>query len=174
MRTYINEYYMYLLDKVGALTGYFRNRSRICAQLFLIEFRWDFTIELDADRAENGKRLRLNYYYDTGRNSGMKGTPCTVLEMLIAMSCAMEDIMGEPGNDHPERWFWDMIDNLGLGDMDDDNFDECVVNDRVANWMSRNYDRNGNGGIFPLRFSKSDQRRVPIWEQAGSYMSERV
>lgn len=140
----------------------------LCRQLFSIEFRWDYAIELDADRAENGKELRLLYFNETGNNSGMGGMPCTVLEMMIALSLAMENIMGEPGNDHPERWFWEMIDNLGLR-----NYSEQSVIDNVGKWMARDYDKDGRGGIFPLNRPLRNQRTVPIWEQAGSYMCER-
>lgn len=76
--------------------------------------------------------------------------------------------MGEPGNDHPERWFWEMIDNLGLR-----NYSEQSVIDNVGKWMARDYDKDGRGGIFPLNRPLRNQRTVPIWEQAGSYMCER-
>lgn len=165
-------YFNYLLSKVGMLHSEY---TQLCLYMSKIEFRWDYTIELDGDRAEEGKALRVLYYKETGsNNTGLSLAPCTVLEMLVALAMGMEEIMGEPGNDHPERWFNDMIFNLGLSEMTDDNYNEYFVSDAIGKWMMRDYDKNGHGGLFPLSYKRRDQRRVPIWEQAGAYMSERV
>ena len=163
-------YFEWLISKVDSGMRF----RRLYGFLFDIEFRWDFTIELDGDRAEKGKSLRLLYFDETGRRSAMEGIPCTVLEMMVALSLDMENIMGEPGNDHPERWFSQMIDNLGLSMMDNYHFDQERVIASVGRWLGRDYDKNGNHGLFPLKTFRHDQRRVPIWEQACAYMSERV
>ena len=46
--------------------------------------------------------------------------PQVVLEVLVALSRRIEiEIMGEPGNDHIEKWFWIMLSNLGVMVRDD-------------------------------------------------------
>lgn len=156
------KYFRFLLSLV-------KGDYKLCKTLFSLEFRWDYTIELDADRAENGKGLRVLYFQETGESAGMDGEPCNVFEMLVAMCLAMENIMGEPGNDHPDRWFNDMMENLDILDKD-----TAEVQEKVCKWMMRDYDKNGVGGIFPISKPYRDQRKVPIWEQAGEYMSERL
>lgn len=165
-------YFAFLVHKVDGF-GAWRDRIMLLHLLFDTEYRWDFCVPLDADRAEDGKSLRLLYFHETGFQSCMAGEPCNVLEMLLAMAIDMENIMGEPGEDHPERWFWEMLGNIGLADMTDDKYDAQTVIDAIGNWMARNYDRRGKGGIFPLHRSRRDVRRMPIWEQAGMYMTER-
>lgn len=165
-------YFRYLVEKVDGF-GAYSGRLTLLKQLFETEFRWDYAIPLDADRAEDGKNLRLLYFHETGDRSNMQFYPCTVLEMMIAMAIDMENIMGEPGDDHPEHWFWEMLENIGLSNVTDRNYDAQLVGDAIGNWMARGYDKKGQGGIFPLKRSRRDVRRMPIWEQAGMYMTER-
>ena len=167
-----DKYFRYLVDKVDGL-GAYSGRTTLLKQLFETEYRWDYKIPLDSDRAEDGKNLRLSYFHETGKHSHMEFKPCTVLEMLIAMSLAMENIMGAPGDYHPERWFWEMLENIGIANMKDRNYDSQSVASAIDVWLSRDYDKKGHGGIFPLHRSKRDVRRMPIWEQAGMYMTER-
>ena len=165
------KYFRWLLGKVELRSD--TRYSILCEQLFHTEFRWDLTIDLDADRAENGMALRIIYHEETGLHANMNGEPCNILEMLVALSIAMEEIMGDVDDCHPGRWFAEMIYNLDLADMTDDNYTPNVVINNVGNWMSRNYDKNGRGGLFPLRSRCKDQRKAPIWEQAGNYLSEK-
>jgi len=158
-------YFDWLLSKVDGWPY-----RQVCDYLYHIEFRWDYTIELDGDRAEKGKALRYLYFTEKRQDSGMSGMPCTVLEMLVALAIDMENIMGEPGNDHPERWFSDMLCNLGIAN----SFSRQDIVNKVGRWMARDYMPDGNGGLFPLSNSPNDQRRSPIWAQAGLYMCERV
>ena len=164
-------YFLYLFKKVDGF-GAYPDRLLLLRQLFQTEFKWDARIELDADRAEDGKGLRLLYFHETHKDSHMFG-PCNVFEMLLAMAIDMENIMGEPGDDHPEHWFWEMLDNIHVANVMDYNYDAQFVDEMVTNWMERKYDRKEVGGVFPLTKSRRDVRRMPIWEQAGMYMTER-
>jgi hypothetical protein len=61
-----------------------------------------------------------------------------------------------------------MINNLDMDWLDPDDILDCI--DR---FLSRKYDYNGVGGIFPLRKGASeDQRNVEIWYQMQSYLME--
>lgn len=81
----------------------------------------------------------------------------------------------EYGNRAPQ-WFWMMLDNLELTKYDDSvEFNLDVLNyihgtvDRV---LFRRFDQNGDGGLFPLKSSKSDQRITDFWTQFLLYLDE--
>ena len=38
--------------------------------------------------------------------------------------------------------------------------------------IDRGYSRRGVGGLFPLKYSKNDQRKVELWYQMHSYLIE--
>ena len=60
--------------------------------------------------------------------------PCSVLEMMIALSMRCEEqIMDDPdiGN-RTGQWFWDMIDNLGLGEHERLKFDGRYVDEGAS------------------------------------------
>ena len=170
-------YFNWLCSKVRAdRDPEYMHYSCLLNDLFNQEYRWDFAIESDANRADDGINLRLLYSQETGDRLDWinRKTSCTILEMLIAMSIRIEmDIMGDPGEDRPERWFWEMLGNLGLMIMTDDNYDPNYVTDIIWRWMARQYSKNGSGGLFPLRKPTSDQRSIPIWDQMGAYLVER-
>ena len=103
--------------------------------------------------------------------------PCSVLEMMLALSIRCEEhIMDDPeiGNRTGE-WFWIMIVNLGLGSMDDTRYDEEYVDDILDKFLNREYDADGTGGLFPVRnprYAQYDLRNVDIWYQLNWYLQE--
>lgn len=170
-------YFEWLCSKVKAdREPEYMHYHCLLSDLFNQEYRWDFAMESDANRADDGINLRRLYFQESGDKITWadRKFSCTILEMLIAMSIRIEmDIMGNPGEDRPERWFWEMLGNLGLMTMTDNNYNPDYVAEVIHKWMARQYGKNGNGGIFPLKKPASDQRAVPIWEQMGAYLVER-
>lgn len=168
------EYFNYLTDKISE--GVVRHRS-LLAYLFDRPFTWSYKIQTDANRAKDGKFLRDRYANETGDYLlySDRIEPCSVLEMLVALSIRIEeDIMAEPGEEKPEKWFWEMIKNLGLYPATDKVYREDLVRGIVDNWLTRNYEPNGNGGLFPLHSAKKDQRLVSIWDQMNFYLNEKL
>ena len=167
-------YFIYLVDKIdGGKTGY----TLLLATLFDTEFTWSYKIPTDANRAKDGRFFRDRYANETGDYLlySDRIEPCNVLEMLVALSVRIEeDIMGEPGDEHPEKWFWEMISNLGLYPATDKVYREDLVEGVIKAWLSRSYEANGNGGLFPLLHPKKDQRLVSIWDQLNFYLNERL
>lgn len=163
-------YFNYLVGIVGGTYG----KLKLLTFLYNTEFVWDYRIELDGDRAENGKMLRYNYQHDTGKRCEYgPDVPCTVLEMLVAMAIGIDRIMDEPSNPNAQRWFWEMLKNLGLDDMYDISYNQQKVIEAVGKWMNRDYDRKGRGSIFPLKKSAHiDMRKAHIWQQAGFYLND--
>lgn len=136
-----------------------------------IEFR--YSMPDDANRAEDGIGLRYRFAYDTGcacADSHLSG-PCSVLEMLVALSIRCENFMEDPqiGN-RTQQWFWGMIVNLGLGGMYNDRFDRQEANAIIRMFLDRDYEPNGRGGLFRIRSCDVDLRRVEIWKQLCWYL----
>ena len=70
------------------------------------------------------------------------------------------------------QWFWNMIVNLGLSNMNDDNFDETYFNRVMQIFLNREYSPNGRGGLFTVKNSPADMRTVEIWYQFMWYLNE--
>ena len=69
-------------------------------------------------------------------------------------------------------WFWSMLSNLSLDRFDNHSFSPYMVHSIVEIMLIRNYDRNGRGGMFPLRHTSVDQRNVEILFQFNAWRSE--
>lgn len=139
-----------------------------------------YTIELDSNRAEDGKDLRYRFAYDydyynaeqIGRYLDVK--PCSVLEMMVALVIRCEEhIMDNPDiGDRTGYWFWNMISNLGLDSMDDNRFDEYYVDRIIDRFLYRKYKPNGEGGLFTVQHCRHDLRDVEIWYQLMWYLDD--
>lgn len=131
----------------------------------------DFTyiIEMDGNRAEDGMDLRYQFGYERESDN----IPCSVLEMMIALTIRCEEhIMINPdiGNRTGE-WFWGMIENLGLIEMNDVNYNQKYVANIISKFLKREYKRNGVGGLFRVNNCKYDLRTVEIWYQMCWYLA---
>ena len=79
--------------------------------------------------------------------------------------------MDDPEKDNGlSKWFWTMVDNLGLGSMDDANFDEEYSRFVIFRFLNREYSSNGEGGLFVINNCKYDLREVEIWQQMCWYL----
>ena len=145
----------------------------------LHEVEFTYTLPMDGNRAEDGIDLRYRFGYENDYSepmiaSGLDDRPCSVLEMMIALSMRCEEqIMDDPdiGN-RTGQWFWDMIDNLGLGNMSDSKFDNSYVDEMLQRFLNRDYKRNGEGGLFTINRRGLDMRSVEIWYQMCWHLQE--
>lgn len=168
-----NEYFEWLCD----LTCKNRYSSRISYKKLLwhlhtIEFR--YLISRDANRAEDGLEMRHMFVYENDYTDDVElyiDGPCSVLEMMMALSLKCEGIMndGQIG-DRTKQWFWGMISNLGLGSMTDDNYNDIYVEDIVNRFLDRDYEPDGRGGLFTVRNCEDDLRDIEIWHQLCWYL----
>jgi hypothetical protein len=142
---------------------------KLFRQLFKTEFIW--FVPNDDNRAEDGRELRGEWasLEDVHVDAEWAGLGCSFLEMLIGLSRRLEFMTDRDVT----YWFWHLIGNLGLlGHNDRARFPEEDVDDRTSAVIWRTYDRNGDGGLFPLRHADKDQRKVEIWYQLNSYLLE--
>lgn len=131
----------------------------------------------DDNRAEDGKQLRHEFVEEsTGvADEGWFHYGCSVLEMLIALARRLYFLADRDVS----YWFWHLINNLQLTQFNDAycdnaNYDTQDLIDAVLDRLiNRTYDEYGNGGLFPLRETDTDQRKVEIWYQMNYYLLER-
>lgn len=165
-------YFEWMLDLVCG-DRHFRDPSyqKLLKRLHEIEFV--YLLDMDANRADDGTDLRDRFAYETGIDiQDMDGYPCSVLEMMVALAHRCEEqIMGDPDmGDRTGKWFFEMIENLGLIDMDDDHYDDYIVDRTIMKFMRREYDRDGAGGLFPDCRYDCDMRQIDIWYQMMWYL----
>lgn len=146
---------------------------------FLNSVYFSWTIDMDENRAADGVDFRLRYadshpdvtYRDVYLYLNHK---CTVLEMMVALAARCEEqIVGnlERGL-MPDRWFMRMLSSMHLIDMDDEHYDEFVINAIIRNFLDRNYKEDGEGSLFWLDYPCGDMRTVEIWRQMAWYLNE--
>lgn len=137
-------------------------------------------MNMDVNRADDGKNLRYRFAieYCDGRPTNtilreLDYKPyCTMLEMMVALAIRCEETImtDDEYGDRTGIWFWNMIVSLGLGTMNDSRFDEKYVNIVLDRFMNRQYNRNGEGGLFTIDGINKDMRRVEIWYQMCWYI----
>lgn len=156
---------------------YSKSYRKLFVRLHDTEFT--YTIPMDGNRAEDGIDLRYRFgreqhYNDRMIASFLDDRPCSVLEMMIALSIRCEEhIMDDPDiGDRTGQWFWAMIASLGLGSMYDARFDRDRVDDILARFLERDYARNGEGGLFTVNLCRQDMRSIEIWYQMACYLKE--
>ena len=145
---------------------------KLLSYLHNTEFK--YLLPMDENRAEDGTYLRYLFaldYTSVSRADEYLDGPCSVLEMMIALSLKIEETMDDPLiGDRTAQWFWNMVVSLGLGSMNDDRFDEIYVNEVLATFLNREYEPNGKGGLFTIRGCREDLRDVDIWHQMCWYL----
>lgn len=146
--------------------------------VFLDSIPFTYTIAMDGNRVSDGLHLRYRFGSERGINVAeidhcLAGKPCSILEMMVALAKRCEEtIMDDPEyGDRTNLWFWGMIDNLGLGNMDNSRFDEKRARVIVDIFLRREYNYNGHGGLFTVRNPLSDMRTTEIWYQAMWYLN---
>lgn len=173
------KYYDWLCDLVcrGAHMRY-RNYTRLL--YFLYNTTFEYKMDMDYYRAQDGINLRYRFGKETGVSvedvSGyLTDKFCNVLEMMVALCTRIDYILMDPeGGDTTGSWFWEIIDNLGLNIYGDTTFREDEVSRIVHNLMNRDYTHDGVGSMFPMPGNKKDMRVVDIWYQAMWYINNEI
>lgn len=138
--------------------------------MYTKEFLW--SVPNDDNRIEDGKELRYEFVDDEKLmdvDISWIRLGCSMLELLVALSRRLHFITEV----EPRRWFWQLVENLGLRSYTDQmTYSDQEVVDVLDVFIWRAYNYNGEGGLFPLRRPQKDQRRVEIWYQMNAYVLE--
>lgn len=165
------EYYEWLCTMINPKEHY-----ALLSYLHNSEFLWDpQTMPMDENRAEDGRGLRGIFTNIAGYHQyeNHMTDACSVLEMLIGVARRMDYIMLEIGQEEQtDKWFWVLLENLGLDTYTDKDFYAGEVHDILMKFMQRDIDFNGNGGLFPMIHADENQADVEIWYQMSAYLDE--
>ena len=146
------------------------NNLKLLSDLYKTEFVW--IISGDDNRAIDGQYLRKEFFDQSHfpAEQYFLDYTCSVLEMLIAFSRRAEF----QTDDAPEEWFWIMVDNLGLRELQGTEEENLIsYNDIIDTFMWREYSDLGYGGLFPLKDSLNNQKEIEILYQFFEYLSEK-
>lgn len=170
-KTLQEEYHEFLLDIIGFDLPEHRKYMRLIEDLNDKEFFW--VHPMDENRDIDALYLRKEYLVETGRDISLVwDTPRSCFEVLVTFSRRIEiEITGEPGNDDLGRWFWIMLKNLDIL-YSDDHYDHGLVQFKLDVWLTRKYQEDGKGGIFPLKNAINDQTKTDMWYQMQGYLNE--
>lgn len=175
----IKSYFNWMYELVNSNKRYSKKPTYKKLLRYLNSIDFQYTIPMDANRAEDGVDLRYRFAYEYDYDERLiaeylDNHPCSVLEMLVALSLRCEEhIMDDPDvGDRIGQWFWTMIVNLELGSMHDDNFDEMYVDEIIDRFHDHLYGPRGEGGLFFVENPQRDMRNVEIWYQMCWYLNE--
>lgn len=170
-----NEYFEWMYNLVCKKS---RSYRKLFAHLHSIEFT--YILEMDSNREADGRTLRYLFTYEYDRQNckmlteALDTGPCSVLEMMVALAnrCEVEIMTDLEYGDRTSEWFWTMLTSLGLDNMSDERFDEEYVNKVIDRFLRREYEMNGEGGLFTVDNCKRDMRTVEIWYQMCWYLND--
>jgi hypothetical protein len=136
-------------------------------------------VKYDSNRVQDGIDLRREFLDVTGFDPGPDwledNVPqCSFLELMIVLARRL----AFDGGGEPNSWFWELVDNLELTPYWDrprrSRLSERTIDDILNRVVLREYDPDGRGGFFPLRYPSEDQRGVELWYQLSAYVLERI
>lgn len=148
---------------------------KLFAHLHGIDFQ--YSMPMDGNRAGDGIDFRYRFGYENNIDDYviteyLDNRPCSVFEMMVALAFRCEEsIMADPDiGDRTGQWFMEMIDSLGLDDMNDAQFDAAYTDAVIFRFMNRNYQPNGKGGLFTIEDRTQDMRSAEIWKQMNWHL----
>lgn len=157
-----DRYFRWLCDFLG-----WYSEEDLLGQLYDTPFIW--VVPNDANRAEDGLDLRDRLLQDHKAPLRLRNLlsddEVSVLEVLAALALRASFL----GDQSLEEWFVIFLENLGLKE---ESCDERRVDAILTDWMTRNIEPNGVGGLFPLEHPPEDQRKTEIWYQMNAYIQE--
>lgn len=177
--TRIEQMYFNWLCKIVGMPKSLKGKSYRLLLEYLNKSEFTFILPMDENRCADGVDLRYRFGDEHDIDgpviaSCLDDRPCSILEMMVALALRVEetDMIDPTVGPKPGKWFWMMIDNLGLIMMDDNNYDPEYVNGVIWNFLNRDFGRNGEGNIIYIPNSPVDMRQTEIWYQMARYLTE--
>ena len=170
-------YFQYLLSIIDS--PLVDNHRAVLDILYRTNFRW--SVRNDDNRVYDAMDIRYNFGAECNVPDDymqeLMLIPCSVIEIVVGLAIRMDDIMRDPKESHVNRWFWEMIGNLGLLEFTDD---ECLkgvwsledVLKILGIFMDRTYDELGHGGLFPRKVCYKNQNDIELFAQMNGYLNE--
>lgn len=158
------EYYEWLISQIDSPRH--KSYKDLFERMHNFEFVW--FVPNDDNRVQDAYDLRHAFLEDSGEQLSLEGA--TVLEVIVGLSQRVAFI----GGGSERAWAWKLIKNLHLHKMIDPLSEVRAqrVDDILYALVWRTYDRNGDGGFFPLKNALDDQTKLEIWDQLNAYVIE--
>lgn len=171
---------------------YLMNRAQIEAEgsygyLKLCEILQDVSflpiLEMDENRCSECRTLRKDFAegYDDGVIDildGLLPEGGTMMELLLVLAEKMNyDLSDSEYESGTGKWFREMLENCGLildcnSTFLENKQKENEVHDILDVIIFRKFGWDGEGGLFPLRWAKHDQRDMELIIQMNDYIEE--
>lgn len=171
------DYFLWMVDLVCD-KRYTKGQTWKQLLTFLDKVEFSYSIDMDGNRAKDGEQLRYRFGFEKGIPNEIIRTAldcrsCSMLEMMVALSLRCEEhIMADPENgDQTGKWFFEMVESLDLGNMNDTAFDSRYASRCVHRFLRRQFQRDGKGGLFTVQGSPYDMRSLDIWYQMMTYLN---
>lgn len=173
----LNNLYFEWLCETVCDRNYTGNRTYNQLLKKLHKTQFAYTIDMDSNRFEDGIDLRYRFgniydYSDAMIAHYLDISPCSMLEMMVALSLRIEEhiMCDDSVGDRTAKWFWGMIDNLDLIGLDDTHYSDNLVIQAIRRLERHEYGPHGEGGLFTVENPREDMRNVEIWYQANWYL----
>lgn len=150
------------------------NYFTVCGIMHQVIFR--DMVPHDSNRIAEAAGLRNGFVKFAGsvgpvEQAELMSPNASVFEVLVALTDRAQFIvpLGR------KTWFRVFIEKLELYKWNDlycGRRSTFPIERAIHIFNNREYQPNGLGGIFPLRYPKEDQRGVELWYQMGAYMTE--
>lgn len=170
-----NEYFKWLVFNVMGSNNH--TYCKLCKDLYDTQFKW--LIPNDINRSFDGEKLREKFciYMDYNFSDLSMSEEANLLEVFYGLALRCEwNILDNYNNFDVRYWFNKFLINLELNLFTDNDYYFYGGKDKIDvilnRFMKRTYNKNGKGGLFPLRFCNENQRKVEIWYQMNSYLLE--
>lgn len=169
MDALLTNYFEWLREKAcGGDTYRLAYFNTVFEELFNTEYQ--YIIPADDNRYQDGLALRWHCSDETGMEEiGSDERYCSVLEMMVALC---QRICYEVEDATISEWFWLMMHNLGLSEMDDGRFDPVEFRKIMAVFMSGSYDKTGKGGLFVVKKPERPMYDIELWYQFNIYLHQ--
>ena len=142
--------------------------------IFLHNSSFTYLHPMDENRANDGIGLRREFKLATGMDDSLLTGPCSVLEMLVALSIRIENDISydaEYGN-RIGQWFWQMATNIGFGGMYNSNWNPQEAEAVLQRFLNRQYRPDGAGSIFTIHTPGANVLDMDLWTQMLWHFSE--
>lgn len=165
--TITTRYFDWLYDQI-------QGGSYVLLTQVMHETTFRVLVSHDENRVGDVGELRQNFMSMTRieplDESDLMLPDATMFEVLVCLARRAEYQTNLP----MQVWFGMFIENLGLRNYTDDRFAQHrrQAVQILQRFNNRLYRPNGQGGLFPLRNPRGDQRLVELWYQMGFYLTE--
>lgn len=174
-RTVKVAYRLWLNNYINSSFRPIKTYSQVLAFLFRAPFMAHY--ELDENRIGDIMGLRDKF----SESSKLENTDYmdllhmdpSILELMISMAIRINDLIST--DDDISKYFWDMMESLGLADMDDTKFNFSEASKRIEAFLTHNYLQNGKGGLFWIKKPAEgyDATKVDIYTQSQVYINHK-